>query len=274
MKNIFCFVILTFGFFIDGFSDTIVTKKPFYEPKVKMSKMDYGINVGMTLAFPLGVLVEGAKGMPFPGPSIGINTRYYFSNKFSIQAGINYYWNQTRFETPYANFSYVGAIDISMPDGSTVQKFDTVNIYYAVVKDGLFSNKYLGFPIQGNLHINKVWSLNAGAYLAILLKGGMTGMATDVVLGDGSSSDFQVSDDVPFDQGDQFAKFDYGMNFGTNAQLPNGFNFDLKVNMGIASMFKRSFTAPPGIYRNVFFQGTLGYRLGAKERFKPNLPKI
>ena len=154
------------------------------------------------------------------------------------------------------------------------REFDTVNIYYAVVKDGLFSNKYLGFPIQGNLHINKVWSLNAGAYFAILLKGGMTGMATDVVLGDGSSSDFQVSDDVPFDQGDQFAKFDYGMNFGTNAQLPNGFNFDLKVNMGIASMFKRSFTAPPGIYRNVFFQGTLGYRLGARERFKPNLPKI
>lgn len=226
----------------------------------------------MSLAFPLGPLVEGAKGVPFPGPVLGINSRFYLSNKFSMQLGVNYYWNQTRFETPYANFTYIGDIDIKMPDGSFIKQKDTVNIYYAVVKDGLFSNKYIGFPLSANLHINKVWSLNAGAYFAILLKGGMTGEATEVVLGDGSSSDFQVADNVPFDQGDQFNKFDYGMNFGTNAQLPNGFNFDLKVNMGIASMFKKEFTAPPGIYRNVFIQGTLGYRLGARERFKPNLP--
>lgn len=235
----------------------------------KMSKFDFGIRMGMNLAFPLGPLVEKAEGVPFPSPVLGLDTRYYFSNKWSIQLGAMYYWNQTRFQTPYANFTFIGPIDITLPDGSITQVNDTVNIYYAVVKDGLFKNKFFGIPLHANFHINKVWSINLGGYFSVLLKGGMTGMATQVVLGDGSSSDFKVGDDVPFDQSDQFNKFDYGFNVGTNAQLPNGFNFDLKINTGIASMFKKDFTAPPGTYHHVFIQGTLGYRLGARERFKP-----
>lgn len=257
-----------------GWSKEKTKKQKIKEPTVKMSKLDYGMNLGMCLAFPAGPLVQNAQGMPFPGPVINGNIRYYFSNKISTQLGVTYYWNQTRFQTPYSNFTYIGNIDINMPDGSTIQQYDTVNIFYAVVKDGLFKNKFIGIPIHCNYHFNKVWSMSLGGYFAILLKGGMTGVATDVVLGDGSSSDFQVADDVPFDQGDQFNKFDYGLNVGANAQLPNGFNFDLKVNTGLASMFKKEFTAPPGTYRNIFIQGTLGFRIGARERFKPDHQKI
>lgn len=240
------------------------------EGVIKLRKVDYGVRMGMSLAFPLGPLVEKASGMPVPGPVIGVNTRYYLSNKWSVQLGLDYTWNQTRFETPYSNFTYEGPIDIKMPDGSTIQQTDTVNIYYAVVRNGLFKNRYFAIPIQANYHFNKVWSISMGGYVAILTKGGMTGLATNVVLGDGSSSDFRVADDVPFDQSDQFSKWDYGLNFGANAQLPNGFNFDLRVNGGIASLFKKEFSAPPGIYRNVAMQGTIGYRIGSRERFKPS----
>lgn len=234
----------------------------------KILNIDLGFRGGMSLSFPIGPLVEKASGMPFPGPVIGLNSRIYLTKKWSLQLGIDYHWNQTRFETPYANFTYAGPIQIKMPDGSIFEQVDTVNIYYAFVRDGKFKNCYLTLPLQTVYQVNSVWNLNWGGYVSLLLRGGMTGLATNVVLGDGSSSDFRLADDVPFDQSNQINKLDWGLNLGAGAQLPSGFCIDVRLMSGLGSLFKKEFTAPPGVYRNFSMQGTVGYRWQKKQRLK------
>lgn len=228
-------------------------------------RSDAGIRIGASFGFPLGPLVEGATGLPMPAPSLGLFYSYRLNPKWSIQVGGEHYWMKARFETPYANFQYAGEIEIRMEDGSTQFVNDTVNIVYALVKDGLFDNRYLSVPITAHYHFKKGWSIAFGGYAAYKLRSSMTGVATDVFVG--NSEDFsEVVGEIDFDESNRFRRIDYGINLGGNYELNSGVNFDLRVVAGLSDIFKSDFTAPPGAYRNLVLQATVGYRLGGSRR--------
>lgn len=227
-------------------------------------KSDAGIRAGASFGFPLGPLVEGATGLPMPAPSLGLFYSYKFNPKWSIQIGAEHYWMKARFETPYANFQYVGELEILTNEGTQFIN-DTVNIVYAFVKDGLFDNRYLSLPITAHYHFRKGWSIHFGGYAAYKLRSNMTGVATDVYVG--NMEDYsEVVGEIDFDESSRFRKYDFGVNFGGNYELKSGVNFDLRVVTGMSDIFKKDFTAPPGTYRNVVMQATVGYRLGGARR--------
>lgn len=227
-------------------------------------KSDAGIRVGAAFGFPLGPLVEGATGLPMPAPSLGLFYSHRFTPKWSVQIGAEHYWMKAKFETPYANFQYVGELEIKTDQGTQFVN-DTVNIVYALVKDGLFDNRYLSLPITAHYHFRKGWSISFGGYGAYKLRSNMTGIATDVFVG--NKEDYsEVVGEIIFDESKRFRKFDFGLNVGGNYELKSGINFDLRVVTGLTDIFRKDFTAPPGAYRNVVMQATVGYRLGGSRR--------
>lgn len=227
-------------------------------------RSDAGIRLGASFGFPLGPLVEGATGLPMPAPSLGLFYSYRLNPKWSLQVGGEHYWMKARFETPYANFQYAGDLEIITDQGTQIIN-DTVNIVYALVKDGLFDNRYLSVPITAHYHFRKGWSIAFGGYVAYKLRSSMTGVATDVYVG--NEEDYSaVVGNVDFDESDRFRRFDYGLNLGGNYEMQSGINFDLRVVAGMSDIFKSDFTAPPGAYRNLVLQATLGYRLGGSRR--------
>jgi hypothetical protein len=227
-------------------------------------RSDAGIRIGASFGFPLGPLVEGATGLPMPAPSLGLFYAYRLSPKWSLQVGGEHYWMKAQFETPYANFQYAGDLEIITDQGTQIVN-DTVNIVYAFVKEGLFDNRYLSMPITAHYHFKKGWSIAFGSYVAYKLRSTMTGVATDVYVG--NSEDYsEVVGEIDFDESDRFRRFDYGLNLGGNYEMKSGLNFDLRVVAGLSDIFKSDFTAPPGTYRNIVMQATLGYRLGGTRR--------
>lgn len=231
----------------------------------KFRRSDVNIRAGVSFGFPAGrVLPEGATGLPMPAPALGVFYSYNINPKWSLEAGVDYYWMKAKFQTPYNNILYKGDVLIENPDGTTSVVEDAeVNIDYALVKDGLFDNRYVAIPMLANYHFRKGWSIKFGTYVAYKLKSRMTGKATDVILGGGN----KLADDyVDFDESNQFKQFDFGLNFGGNYEMKSGIQFDVRLVTGLSDIFKKEFTAPPGAYHNMVIQAGVGYRIGGGRR--------
>lgn len=231
----------------------------------KFRRSEIGVKTGVSLGFPFGrIIPKGATGLPMPAPSLGVSYSYNFSPRWSAKIGIDYYWMKARFETPYNNIIYKGDVLIENPDGSTtLMENAEVNIDYALVKDGLFDNRYVSIPLLASYHMKKGWSVQFGPYVAYKLQSNMTGKATDVVLGGGN---LLADDFVDFDESNQFKQFDFGLNVGGNYELKSGINFNLNLVAGVVDIFKKEFTAPPGPYSNMVLQAGIGYRIGGSRR--------
>jgi hypothetical protein len=257
------FVFLSFLFFsinaIAGLKPKEIDSSP--RDKNRFRQNDISIKAGMSLGFPLGTLVQDAKGMPKPAPSLALYFNHRFNPRWAGKAGVHYYWLKTAFETPYKDIVYIGDLPITTPEG-TIYVYDTANIKYTVVKNGLFNNHYVGLPVMVEYSMRKGWRFNVGGYVAFLLKSQMTGMATEVITGDGSL----LAEPVVFDESKRFNKIDYGVKTGFNYELKNRLNFGLDATIGIRDIFMKEFTAPPGDYRNMILHFDIGYRLGGSKR--------
>lgn len=229
--------------------------------KARFRHSDVTFRGGISLGFPLGPLVVGAKGLPKPAPSMSAFYNYRFSPKWAGKIGVHYYWMKTAFETPYKDVVYVGDLPITTSSG-TIYIYDTANIMYTVVKDGLFNNHYVSVPVMAEYTIRKGWRVELGGYVAFLLRSQMTGMATEVITGDGSL----LSEPVVFDESKRFNKIDYGTKFGASYELRNKMFFGMQGTVGIRDIFQKEFTAPPGDYRNMVIHFDIGYRLGGSKR--------
>lgn len=229
--------------------------------KARFRHSDISLRGGLSLGFPLGPLVVGAKGLPKPAPSLGATYNYRFSPKWAGKIGVHYYWMKTAFETPYKDVVYIGDLPITTSSG-TIYVYDTANIMYTIVKDGLFNNHYIAVPVMAEYSIRKGWRVEVGAYMSFLLKSQMTGMATEVITGDGST----LSEPVVFDESKRFNKIDYGTKFGVSYELRNKMFFGMQGTIGIRDIFQKEFTAPPGDYRNMVMHFDIGYRLGGSKR--------
>ena len=228
-------------------------------------RSEVDIKTGFSLGVPFGrIIPEGATGLPLPAPSLGISYSYNFSPRWSAKIGIDYYWMKARFETPYNNIIYKGDVKIKNADGSTTLIENAeVNIDYALVKDGLFDNRYFAIPLLASYHMKKGWSVIFGPYIAYKIQSNMTGKATDVVLGGGN---LLAEEFIDFNESDQFNQFDFGFNVGGNYELRSGINFNLNLVTGVVDIFKKEFTAPPGPYTNLIFQAGIGYKIGGSRR--------
>jgi len=229
---------------------------------------EYGLRVGASFGAPMGPILVGQKGSPGILPSAGIYYEKKFNPKWGLMMEANYLGLNLGFEAPYANFYGDGTVIRTDPNtGETiVEEINDFYIYYALVKNGTIRSSYINFPVSAVYHLRRGWSFNFGANVGVLLKSVLTGDAVDVYLGEqgqGGKVDF-----YDFNESDEFTKMQWGVNTGFKYQLKMGINFDVKLNTELSPYFKKSFDVMPGLYRSMYIQTTIGYRLGGGKGFE------
>lgn len=229
---------------------------------------EYGIKLGLSFGAPLGPLVSGSKGAPGLYPSASGYYEYKFTPKWGLLTEINYQGMNASFETPYADFLGDGVLIRKDPQTGEEIREDIKDfyIYYAYVKNGRMKNGYISLPISASYHLRRGWRMNFGAHVNMKLKSVMTGLATDVYLGQQGQGGVVAAYD--FNESDAFSKFTGGVNAGVQYQTKMGLNFDMRFSNDLTSYFKKSFDAAPGVYRLMTVQTTVGYRIGGGRELK------
>lgn len=224
----------------------------------------YGIRLGASFGAPMGPILVGQKGSPGLQPAAGIYYEKRVNPKWGVMFEANYIGLNLGFEAPYANFYGDGKVIRTDPETgeTTVEEINDFYIYYAKVENGTIKSSYINFPISAVFHMRRGWSFNFGTNFGVLLKSQLTGDAVDVYLGEqgqGGKVDY-----YDFNESEEFNNVQWGLNTGFRYQMKMGINFDLRVNTAVTSYFKKSFDVMPGIYRSMYLQTTIGYRLGGK----------
>lgn len=229
---------------------------------------EFGIKLGLSLGAPLGPLVSGSSGKPGLYPGASAYYEYMFTPKWGLLSEINYQGINASFETPYADFLGDGVLIREDPQTGEQIREDIKDfyIYYAYVKNGRMKNGYISLPVSASYHLRKGWRMNFGAHVNMKLKSVMTGLATDVYLGQQGEGGVVAAYD--FNESDAFSKFTGGLNTGIQYQSKMGLNFDMRLSNDLTSYFKKSFEAAPGVYRLMTIQTTIGYRIGGGKELK------
>lgn len=224
----------------------------------------YGFKGGVNIGTPVGKIVEEvstfnetrdsltvrATGSPGIGPHFGVFGRYQFSEKLSLQAELLYSNKSASFVSPA-----VGDTDQVVEVIAGVM--DTIpGVPFDMLVEGEFDNWYIDLPIQVVYKIGKNWTLLGGVQLSYLVKGKNEGLANGYI---GITYDWPIEDEE-FNESRFLRDFNYGMVLGTNYEFDIGVHLGIRATCDLNSIYKSSYTAVDGTYRNIYLQASVAYQ--------------
>lgn len=211
----------------------------------------FGVKAGVNAGTPIGPAPDSASGAPGVGPHVGVFARLNLKDRLDIQPELMYSYKSGTFYTPIEG-------DTVYEQTLAGQTF-LLPTYYEGDVDGSFSLHYIELPINVMYHFGDHWSIHGGPYFGYLILGKNEGTASGVV-----GNNFSTFENEPFDQSAELNPLDYGAVLGGNYETYTGWNFSLRATCGLRSVYKDSYTMPPGTIRNVYLQASIGYRFGVE----------
>ena len=97
---------------------------------------------------------------------------------------------------------------------------------------------YINIPILAKYYISDVFSLEVGPQFGFLLSSKYNSKEQADIIDDSPQDKRVLLEEV--DLKEFFKKTDFGLNFGLNYQLKNGFGFNTRYNLGLKDIFDYS----------------------------------
>ncbi len=218
---------------------------------VKGQGLEFGIKGGFNYGTPYGVADEGATGILGLGPAVGLYFRAQLNMKWKVQAEFLYSRKSSTFKNPFKGDTIYEVKDEENPY--------KVHTHYDGWVEGEFDNVYLDIPVIFMYVLSERWMLTIGPQFSYLLKGKNTGTA-DFIIGD-PNNPFDTIPNYPIDQSSELNKWDYGIMVGSVYNISKRFYTSLSVTTGLISVYNSSYAEVDRIYRNIYLQAALGFKV-------------
>ncbi|MBP6977008.1 MAG: porin family protein [Bacteroidales bacterium] len=212
----------------------------------------WGIKGGVNLGTPYMKPEEGSSGSLGLGPRVGAFIRLKFKEKLYFQIEALYSVKGGNYRTPVSGDTLYEQVLL----GDTFY----IPTWYEGWVEGEFGNRYIDFPLQARYQFSPHFSVLLGPQISYLIRGLNKGTA-DMQIGE----NYSTVNDEPFDISDKINKWDYSILLGASYESHSRLNFDLGLSFGLRSIFEEGYTEMDGIVRNIYLNGTIGYRISKAE---------
>ena len=210
-----------------------------------------GYNIGATAPVPIPEEVRKIESYnPKFNPSLGINFKYGFSDKWGIGADLNFDWKGMRVkdEVKYMHTSVVLAEGSEKLTGYFVGK-NTTNV----------DMTYLTIPIYGTYTFTDRWQVRLGIYAAKALSSKFDGSVNDGYIRidspTGQKQDI-TGEGATFDFSDDIRDYDFGVIAGGEFRATKRIGFYANLSWGLLPFFYKSSNPIEFTMWNIY--GTIG----------------
>jgi hypothetical protein len=195
--------------------------------------------------------VGNAKGQPGIGVHGAIFARYHFNKKIGIQSGLAYNAKKAAYKTPAYDQDYTYLFVIGPPEEQLTAEIAT---YFNGEVEGNFNNQYIEVPLLFLYSWNDKWTIQAGGYAAMLIKGSHKVWATGIV-----GDNFDTVENKFQDESESINKWDYGLSAGINYNIFRQFEAELRMSTGLRSIFSDDYLLAEDTVRNLYIELKANY---------------
>lgn len=214
-----------------------------------------GLNVGGTSPLPLPVEMREIRGFnPLLLPSLEGGAMFGIGDNMGVRAALRYEYKGMWTSAMVRNYSMA----LTGDDGNSISG------YWTGCVDTEVRNAFLTVPVGAVWKVGDRFSLQAGPYASLLLKGKFSGQVYDGYLRNGTPTGdrivFSKGTSSPYDFSACYRKFHWGVHAGADYCLGTNLLASIGLDWGLNHVFVNSFEAVSFRMFPIYGRICLGWR--------------
>lgn len=214
------------------------------------ARLGAGYLIGGTAPLPIPRAIRGIEGFN-PGVNFSLEAsmqKVFAGSRWGVQAGLRF---DTKGMTTDANTKNYH-MEMSNADGSKI-----VGSWTGKVKTHV-NNTYVSVPLLATYSINERWTLSAGAYASLLIKGEFNGEAYDGYIRDQNPTGEKTEvSSAQYDFSDDIVKFNWGIQAGGEYRIYRHLAVFANLQWGLNGIFPEDYSCVPFALKPIY--ATIGF---------------
>lgn len=210
--------------------------------------LEIAIKGGVVTGTPYGKIPEGATGGPGAGLYAALQTTWLLSPRWGLQLDVAYAQKNAYYDSPISGKVAPSQAVFGIPIQSPI------SFPYAGRAAGRYDNLYLDIPLSLVYRSGKRFAFSLGGYAAYLLQGAHTGNVDLRVIN-------IINVEQDFDETQLLKSWDMGMTGGMEMVIIPRISSFLGLQVGLININSQNPEGLEGVYRNIYLNAGLKYRL-------------